>query len=103
MTQLKLIEKQPGYFIIEGKLTFSSINKKTVKSLTFSDTSDKVCIDLEKVESTDSAGLALMIEWIKHSKIRGTQVAFKNIPEQLLTLAKLSGFDTDEYFPESKQ
>lgn len=101
MSQLTLIEQHPGFFIVEGKLTFSSIDKKTVKSLNFLQSADKICIDLEKVETTDSAGLALMIEWIKQSKTHGVQLSFKNIPEQLLTLAKLSGFDNNDYLENS--
>ena len=101
MSKLSLIEQQPGYFIVEGKLIFSCIDKKTVESLSFLKSADKICIDLEKVEITDSAGLALMIECIKHSKIHGTRLSFKNIPKQLLTLAKLSGFDNNEYFANS--
>lgn len=98
MSQLSFIEQQPGYFTVEGKLTFSSINKKTLKLLTLSKSADIICIDLKKVEATDSAGLALMIEWIKHSKINNIKLSFKNIPNQLLTLATLSGFDNNEYF-----
>jgi len=98
VSQLKLIEQHPGYFIVEGHLTFSSIDKKTVKSLNCSQSAETTCIDLKKVKSTDSAGLALMIEWIKQCRKHNTHLSFKNIPEQLLTLAKLSGFDNNEYF-----
>jgi len=51
-----------------------------------------------QVEATDSAGLALMIEWIRLSRMSRVQLRFKNVPEQLLALAKLSGFDETEYF-----
>jgi hypothetical protein len=39
-----------------------------------------------------------MIEWIKYSRQNRTQLSFKNIPEQLLNLAKLSGFDQTSHF-----
>jgi len=99
--KLKLIEQHPGYFVVEGNLTFSSINKKTVKSLNCSQSAEQICIDLKNVKTTDSAGLALMIEWIKQCRIHNAHLSFKNIPEQLLTLAKLSGFDNNEYFVNS--
>jgi len=34
-----------------------------------------------------------MIEWIKYARSKRTQTVFKNIPEQLRNLAKLSGLD----------
>lgn len=100
MIPLNIREQKPGYFIVEGPLTFSSIDKKTVKSFDFLGSAPQICIDLKRVESTDSAGLALMIEWIKHSKKHNTHLSFKNIPQQLQALAKLSGFDNSEYLAE---
>lgn len=101
MAQLTLIEQSPGYFTVEGNLTFASIDKHTLKSFKFLKGIDKICIDLAKVETTDSAGLALMIEWIRYSRMIRAQLSFKNVPEQLLALAKLSGFDETEYFSSS--
>jgi len=93
-----LIEQSPGYYSLEGILTFASIDEQTSKSFKFLKGIDSICIDLSKVEATDSAGLALMIEWIRLSRMSRVQLSFKNIPEQLLALAKLSGFDETEYF-----
>lgn len=45
-------------------------------------------IDLKEVTRTDSAGLALLIEFCKRSQ--PSTLIFQNIPEQLLTLAKVS-------------
>lgn len=98
MSTLALTEQSPGYFTVEGNLTFASIDKQTLKSFKFLRGIDSVCIDLAKVGSTDSAGLALMIEWIRLSRMSRVQLSFKNIPEQLLALARLSGFDETEYF-----
>jgi phospholipid transport system transporter-binding protein len=98
VTQLSIIDQGAGHFIIDGDLTFSTIDKKTVKSFAFLTTSKHITIDLGRVSCTDSAGLALMIEWIKYTRHHRTQIVFKNIPEQLLNLAKLSGFDQTSHF-----
>lgn len=103
MSQLNIIEQRPGHFLIEGPLTFASIDKKTVKSFNFLNSAQHICIDLGRVETTDSAGLALMIEWIKQSKQYNTELSFKNIPSQLMALAKLSGFDDNEYLAGSNE
>lgn len=98
MSKLTLTEQTPGYYTLEGSLTFASIDKHTPKSFRFLKGMDSICIDLSRVDATDSAGLALMIEWIRISRMSRVQLRFKNIPDQLLALAKLSGFDETEYF-----
>lgn len=98
MTQLSIIEQSTGCFIIDGDLTFATIDRQSIKSVAFLTASKHVMIDLGRVANTDSAGLALMIEWIKHARHHRTQLNFKHIPEQLLNLAKLSGFDKTSHF-----
>lgn len=98
MSKLTLTEQSPGHFTVEGNLTFASIDKQTLQSFKFLKGMDSMCIDLAKVQTTDSAGLALMIEWIRLSRMGRVKLSFKNIPAQLLALAKLSGLDETEYF-----
>jgi phospholipid transport system transporter-binding protein len=98
VSKLNLINQGNGVFIIDGDLTFATIDKHTVKSFEFLKSSRSITIDFEKVSCTDSAGLALMIEWIKQARHYRTSLHFKNIPEQLRNLAKLSGFDKTSHF-----
>ena len=98
MSKLSIIDQGTGHFVVDGDLTFSTIDKQTVKSFSFLKTAKKISIDLSRVTCTDSAGLALMIEWIKYTRHNKMQLSFKNIPEQLLTLAKLSGLDKTSHF-----
>ena len=97
MSAFSLIKQTADCYFVEGDLTFSTLNKKTINSFDFLNSAKEICIDLEKVATADSAGLALMIEWIKHSKLLNTKLTFKNVPQQLLTLAKLSDLDLQEF------
>lgn len=103
MSRLNIIKESAGRFVIDGDLTFATIDKQTLKSFSFLKAAKEITIDLSRVSSTDSAGLALMIEWIKYSRQNRTQLSFKNIPEQLLNLAKLSGFDQSSHFNEGSR
>ncbi|WP_116808535.1 STAS domain-containing protein [Steroidobacter cummioxidans] len=47
-------------------------------------------IDLANVPEGDSAGLALMIEWLRLAKQRQQTIHFKNVPEQIAALARIS-------------
>ena len=103
MSRLNIIKQDLGYFVIDGDLTFATIDKQTLKSFSFLKAAKEITIDLGRVSCTDSAGLALMIEWIKYSRHNRTQLSFKNIPEQLLNLAKLSGFDQSSHFTDGSR
>jgi phospholipid transport system transporter-binding protein len=47
-------------------------------------------IDLAGVTASDSAGLALLIEWLSVAKAANHALRFENIPSQLKQLARLS-------------
>ena len=93
MMPLVLTVKSDNYVMLSGDLTFATIHKKNVQLIDFKKTQGEVVLDLTEIKNSDSAGLALLIEWMKLSKKNQAQLKFKNIPQQLLTLAKLSGFE----------
>lgn len=47
-------------------------------------------MDLGGVGESDSAGLALMIEWMRMAKQSGKQIRFANVPAQIEALARIS-------------
>lgn len=93
MNKLQILEREKGVFVIEGDLTFAAIDKDTLKSLDFLTASKTITLDLSQVVITDSAGLALIIEWLKYARNKRIQIRVNNIPEQLRKIAKLSGLD----------
>lgn len=98
MSRLAIVDKGAGRYLVDGDLTFATIDKHAVKSLAFLTAQKEITIDLGQVRNTDSAGLALMIEWIKYCRAKRTLLRFSNVPKQLLSLARLSGFDQDAHF-----
>lgn len=93
MNKVHISDQGSGVFAVAGDLTFAGIDKATLKSFAFLKSASPVILDLSRVTSTDSAGLALIIEWLKDARKHQKELTFKNTPEQLLTLAKLSGLD----------
>ena len=95
MSQFQIKQNNEQSFEVIGELTFKSIDKKALKhcqqTLPFS--KQALVIDLQQVTNADSAGLALVIEWIKQAEQQQTPLSFQNIPPQLFALAKLSGFE----------
>jgi phospholipid transport system transporter-binding protein len=47
-------------------------------------------IDLAGVAEADSAGLALLIEWVRMAKAAGSTIRFDNVPGQISALARIS-------------
>ncbi len=108
MSGLTISHQGNGVFLVSGTLTFATIDHKTIKLISCANHSKEVVLDLQAVSSADSAGLALMIEWIKYAREQRLSLSFKNVPQQLLTLAKLSGLENSPYFakvcwPDSNQ
>ncbi len=102
MTQLMLIRTQTdGLVELAGDLTFATINKKTVELCDFQQFNTEVRIDFSQINNSDSAGLALVIEWIKCSQIKGCRLILCHFPPPLQTLATLCGFDLQPYLMDS--
>lgn len=53
----------------------------------------RVEIDLRGVSRSDSAGLALLVEWMRQAREAGKEIRFLNIPRQMLAIARVSSLD----------
>ncbi len=92
--------RNDGVFLLSGELSFSSVPgllreaQCILPSHTASaEVSAGVTMDLQGVGRTDSAGLALLVEWMRESRAQGVEINFLNIPTQMLALAHLSGLE----------
>ena len=97
MAAYKIKKEASGRYLLAGELTFSSVDKNIMKSFYFIKSKKKCCINLERVRLLDSAGLALIVELIKLAEKHNTELTFDNIPQALLKLSKLSGFNIPEF------
>ena len=50
-------------------------------------------IDLSGVTAGDSAGLAVLVEWISAARERGTSVRYESVPAQILAIARISDLE----------
>lgn len=50
-------------------------------------------IDLKDVTESDSAGLALLIEWLSYAKAAQQPLRYENVPGQMRALAHLSDIE----------
>ncbi len=83
-------QQRNGTVVLRGALQFDTVTA-LVDSLNFDQWPDRrVLIDLSAVESVDSAGLALCLEWVSRAQSRAIVIAFRGVPEKLRRLAELN-------------
>lgn len=79
-----------GRFKVYGALNAETVTDLLERSGAAFKDAGPLEIDLANVPEGDSAGLALLIEWLRLAKQRQQQVHFKNVPEQIAALARIS-------------
>lgn len=75
---------------ISGALTFETVpGLYKVSAVWFEGTGD-LTLDLAQVTNTDSAGLALLVEWLRRARDAKRSLRFTNIPAQVQTLMRIN-------------
>jgi phospholipid transport system transporter-binding protein len=83
-----------GRFRLVGDLTFNTVPEACEEGLVLFDAAGKeLCIDLRDISHTDSAGIALLIDWMRQAKKKKKTLRFLNVPAQMLAIAGVSGLD----------
>ena len=72
---------------VQGAMTFESVAALWRQSVEIFPDEAVFQIDLAQVTHTDSAGLALLVEWLREGLRRGARIEFLNFPAQMLALA----------------
>jgi phospholipid transport system transporter-binding protein len=76
---------------VTGALTFETVPALYQNSSAWFDGAGDLIVDLAQVERTDSAGLALLIEWSRRAQAANRTLRFANIPAQVQTLIRING------------
>jgi len=77
---------------MSGNLTFQTVPEFQAQAGSlFEGGAHPVTVDMKGVSQADSAGLALMIEWLQSARNAKCQLEFTNIPEQVHDLIRVNG------------
>ena len=83
---------RPGQYKITGELNFSTVPHLFGHSTWVeSDPSSSLSVELGEVTRADSAGLSLLLSWVRRAHAHQKTLAFKQVPEQLRNIARVSG------------
>ncbi|RQW77368.1 MAG: STAS domain-containing protein [Methylococcus sp.] len=78
-------------FRLEGAMTFATAAQglKMVKPLITPKAS--LSLDFSGVTRADSAGVGLLIEWLRLSREIGSQIRYAHLPDSLLAMIRVGG------------
>ncbi|MCG6898565.1 MAG: STAS domain-containing protein [Gammaproteobacteria bacterium] len=93
MAEARLIDKGAGNWLLQGELGFESVAGVMRLAGAMIPGQARVEVDLRDVTRADSAGLALLVEWLRESEQTGNEIVFTNVPDQLLSIARVCGLD----------
>ena len=94
----ELIQQNQHEYTISGAVDFLTAPALVQTSLDFFKgykSAETVTVDLSKVSSCNSAGLALMLEMVKNAQKNNITLRFENLPDTLLTIAKAYGVEKE--------
>lgn len=89
----QLIQQIGGETHLQGRLDFTSVPKLWHLLQQQIHTTPDFTLDLSQVEYADSAALVLLLQAQQEAGQQAGKLALKNIPQDLLDLARLSNVD----------
>jgi phospholipid transport system transporter-binding protein len=79
-----------GRLAASGELDFATAAAALQAGLALIDAGRAWTVDLAGVTSGDSAGLAVLVEWMSAARARDASVRYEAVPDQILAVARIS-------------
>ena len=91
----RLTAPEPDRWTLAGVLDFDTVGRLAVEGGVLLRTAvargqTSLLVDLTAIERANSAGLALLLEWLDMARNRGVQLRYRALPESLVRLAAVS-------------
>ncbi|MEA3278882.1 MAG: STAS domain-containing protein [Pseudomonadota bacterium] len=90
MSSASITSRGGGRFGVEGVLDFSTVTPLLAEGERLLRGRGRLEIDLQGVSTSNSAGLALLLEWMGVARRRNLNLRYRNLPESLARLAALT-------------
>jgi phospholipid transport system transporter-binding protein len=93
MNTFRLIDRGDGEYGFAGELTFATVSEALEATAPLFKSEAALRFDLEGVGRADSAGVALLIEWVRRAERTGGTVRYAHLPETLKAIIRVSGVE----------
>lgn len=77
--------------LVSGELNFETVVSLWEESLPLLANCPELCFDFSNITQSNSAGLALLLEWMKYAKQASKKITFSHLPMQLNSIASVAG------------
>lgn len=88
MSEYKLEDLGEGRFSLSGEMSFDTAERILKDSGELFEEHTQLEIDLSGVTDSDSAGLALLLEWVTWANHTVREIRFTGMPERVLAIAR---------------
>jgi len=78
---------------LEGELSFASVPDICDRIVEVIKGRSELIVNLAKVSRSDSAGVAMLLDWVHIAREQDVDIHFLNMPEQMMAIARVSGLD----------
>jgi phospholipid transport system transporter-binding protein len=89
----QLTRRDDRTWSLEGDVTLASVPVLLDQAEQLFEAGAKRIVDLARVRRIDSSSVALLLEWQRQAQARGLELRFRNIPWQMVAIARLCGVD----------
>ena len=91
----EIVVTSPGEFAARGALTFANARSARIEGLhaLHTSTARELQVDCGGITRSDSAGLAVLLDWLAEARRAGKALHFERLPDGLLRLARISAVD----------
>ncbi len=93
MSALRVVPYGEDAYVVSGELTFATVPAAWRETQNLFVNGQSLHFDLAKVERADSAGIALLIEWLRLARQRGARISYEHMPAQILAIARVTGLE----------
>ncbi|RZV37943.1 MAG: STAS domain-containing protein [Chromatiales bacterium] len=88
MSEFTIEDHGDGRFAVSGELTFDTAEKILRASEEYFEDHTQIEVDLSEITASDSAGLALLLEWVTWANHSVREIRFAGMPEKILAIAR---------------
>lgn len=86
---VEVVEQGPGRLSVRGPLTFGTARRARELGLAKLSGAGPWRVDCSGITSADSAGLAVLIDWLGVVSRAGGGLSYESVPESLLGVARI--------------
>ena len=93
--RVSISEPTSGRVVVTGELTFGTAREARQVGILVLESSraERIVVDCAAVTRADSAGLAVLLDWLAWGRRRSRPLSLQNLPATLVAIARISEVD----------